>query len=59
MSFFGRLNYDYLQTYLFKPMVRYDGTSRLPDTGRWGVFPSLSAGWRVTEESFMKDISFV
>ncbi len=59
MSFFGRLNYDYLQKYLFEANVRYDGTSRLPDTGRWGVFPSLSAGWRVTEESFMKDISFV
>ena len=58
-SLFGRLNYDYLQKYLFEANIRYDGTSRLPDTGRWGVFPSVSAGWRVTEEAFMENFSFI
>lgn len=59
MSFFGRVNYDYLRKYLFEANVRYDGTSRLPSSGRWGVFPSVSAGWRITEEPFMKSVSFL
>jgi TonB-linked SusC/RagA family outer membrane protein len=54
-SYFGRINYSYNEKYLFEANARYDGTSRFPSEGRWGLFPSLSAGWRISEESFMKD----
>jgi len=54
-SYFGRLNYDFDGKYLFEANARYDGTSRFPKNNRWGLFPSLSAGWRVSEESFIKD----
>ncbi len=54
-SYFGRINYDFGGKYLFEANARYDGTSRFPSSGRWGLFPSLSAGWRVSEESFIKD----
>ncbi len=58
-SFFGRLNYDYLGKYMLEANVRYDGTSRLHKDSRWGAFPSVSIGWRVSEESFMRPISLV
>lgn len=54
-SFFGRLNYSFDDKYLFEANARYDGTSRFPDKGRWGLFPSFSAGWRISEEPFVKD----
>ena len=54
-SYFGRINYDFMGKYLFEANARYDGTSRFPKSGRWGLFPSLSAGWRISEESFIKD----
>jgi TonB-dependent starch-binding outer membrane protein SusC len=54
-SYFGRLNYSFKERYLFEANARYDGTSRFPEKGRWGLFPSLSAGWRISEESFIKD----
>lgn len=54
-SYFGRLNYSFKDRYLFEANVRYDGTSRFPQKNRWGLFPSFSAGWRVSEESFIKD----
>ncbi|MEA5128838.1 MAG: TonB-dependent receptor [Proteiniphilum sp.] len=54
-SLFGRLNYDYASKYLFEANVRYDGSSRFADGYRWGFFPSFSAGWRITEEPFLKD----
>ncbi|HEY4786073.1 MAG TPA: SusC/RagA family TonB-linked outer membrane protein, partial [Bacteroidales bacterium] len=54
-SYFGRINYSFNEKYLFEANARYDGTSRFPSNGRWGLFPSLSAGWRVSEESFLKD----
>lgn len=54
-SYFGRLNYSFDGKYLFEANARYDGTSRFPEDNRWGLFPSLSAGWRVSEESFIKD----
>jgi len=58
-SLFGRLNYDFAGKYLFEANVRYDGSSRFAEGHRWGVFPSFSAGWRITEESFMKDVSWL
>lgn len=51
-SYFGRLNYDFNGRYLFEANARYDGSSRFAKDNRWGFFPSFSAGWRVTEESF-------
>lgn len=56
LSFFGRLDYNYKERYLFEANMRYDGSSRLNPDGRWGVFPSFSAGWRVTEEEFVKNM---
>ncbi|MDR2465751.1 MAG: TonB-dependent receptor [Prevotellaceae bacterium] len=53
-SFFGRLNYDYMGRYLFEANIRRDGTSRIARETRWGTFPSFSAGWRLSEESFLK-----
>lgn len=54
-SYFGRINYAFDGKYLFEANLRYDGTSRFPSAGRWGLFPSVSAGWRVSEESFIKN----
>lgn len=58
-SFFGRLMYNYQEKYLLEANVRYDGTSRIAPETRWGVFPSVSAGWRVSEESFLKSVSWI
>jgi TonB-dependent starch-binding outer membrane protein SusC len=54
-SFFGRANYIFNEKYLFEANVRYDGTSRFPTENRWALFPSFSAGWRLSEESFIKN----
>lgn len=53
MSYFGRINYDYAGKYLFEANVRADGSSRFSPKNRWGYFPSVSAGWRISEEDFM------
>ena len=53
LSFFGRVNYSYLDRYLLQASLRADGSSVLADGHKWGYFPSVSAGWRITEESFM------
>ena len=58
LSYFGRLNYDYMGRYLFEVNARYDGTSRFHEDYRWGLFPSFSAGWRITEEDFIKNLNF-
>lgn len=52
-SFFGRVNYAYKSKYLFEANLRHDGNARYHRDHRWGTFPSFSAAWRVTEESFM------
>lgn len=52
MGFFARINYDYKGRYLFEVSGRYDGSSRFAKGQRWGVFPSASAGWRISEEPF-------
>lgn len=56
-SYFGRLNYDFKGRYLFEASVRYDGSSKFASDRRWGLFPSFSAGWRISEEDFMKSVS--
>lgn len=50
MGFFARINYDYKGKYLFEVSGRYDGTSRFGLGNRWGLFPSASLGWRISEE---------
>ena len=52
MSAFMRLNYDYKEKYLLEFNGRFDGTSRFAKGSRWGFFPSVSAGWRISEEPF-------
>ena len=51
-GFFGRLNYDYKGRYLIEASGRYDGSSRFAKGHRWGLFPSVSGGWRISEEPF-------
>jgi TonB-linked SusC/RagA family outer membrane protein len=58
-SVFGRLNYAFRNKYLFEANFRYDGSSRFAPDYRWGMFPSFSAGWRVSEEPWMKNIPSV
>jgi TonB-linked SusC/RagA family outer membrane protein len=53
LGFFGRVNYNYKEKYLFEANLRYDGTSKFPTSLEWRYFPSFSAGWRVNEESWM------
>jgi len=56
----GKLNYDYLGKYLMEFSFRYDGSSKFPSNKRWGFFPAGSVGWRLSEESFIKNnISFL
>ncbi|OGS72670.1 MAG: SusC/RagA family TonB-linked outer membrane protein [Flavobacteria bacterium RIFCSPLOWO2_12_FULL_35_11] len=54
ISFYGRANYNFLNKYLFTASVRKDGSSRFGANNKWGLFPSASFAWRVSEESFMK-----
>lgn len=58
-SFFGRVNYSFDDKYMLQANVRYDGSSRFGDGNRWGLFPSFSAGWRISEENFMADNGIV
>lgn len=55
LSYFGRIQYDYAGKYLFEANLRSDASSRFPKDNRWGVFPAFSAGWRISEEAFIKD----
>ena len=56
IGFFGRLNYNYKNRYLLMASVRHEAASQLAGTEKpWGTFPSVSLGWRITEENFMKN----
>lgn len=55
-SFFGRVNYDYNETYLLSLVLRADGSSNFARGKRWGYFPSISAGWVMSNESFMEPV---
>lgn len=60
MAYIGKFNYDYMGKYLFEYACRYDGSYRYAPGKRWAFSPSLSAGWRISEESFIKDnFSFI
>lgn len=58
-SFFGRVNYSYAGKYLFQATVRRDGSSKFGSDNRWGTFPSVAVGWRISEEDFFPKESFV
>ena len=59
ISFFGRVQYDYDGRYLLTASFRRDGSSKFGDNTKWGTFPSVSVGWRVSEENFMRSIPAV
>lgn len=59
LSYFGRVNYYLMNKYLLEVNLRADASSRFLKENRWGIFPSFSAGWRVSEESFMQDQSLI
>jgi hypothetical protein len=56
LSYFGRVNYSFDNKYLFEANIRRDGSSRFSEENRWGVFPSFSVGWRISQESFMENV---
>lgn len=58
-SYFGRINYNFRERYLLEANFRYDGSSRFPENNRWGLFPSFSAGWRISEEGFFEGVPLV
>ncbi|MFA4869412.1 MAG: TonB-dependent receptor [Pedobacter sp.] len=58
-GYFGRFNYNYKNKYLVEVNARYDGSSRFPKQSRWGLFPSVSAGWYLSREEFWKPIENV
>lgn len=57
VSFFGRLNYNYKDLYLFTASLRADGSSKFGKDNKWGWFPAFSAAWRAGEEKFIKNLS--
>jgi TonB-linked SusC/RagA family outer membrane protein len=59
IGFFGRMNYDWSNRYLLSASLRREGNSRFGKNHKWGWFPAVSAGWRVSEESFMAGVSFI
>jgi TonB-linked SusC/RagA family outer membrane protein len=56
ISYVGRLNYEYAGKYLLSGSIRRDGSSRFAPGNKWGTFPSLSLGWRISEEEFLKSV---
>lgn len=59
MSYFGRLNYNFKERYLLELNGRWDASSRFMENSRWGFFPSVSAGWRISEENFWDSFDHV
>lgn len=59
IAFFGRLNYSYADKYLASASLRYEGSSKFGAKNKWGYFPAVSLGWRISKESFMKDITWI
>lgn len=59
LSYFGRIQYTYKNKYMAEVNSRYDGSSRFAKGNQWGFFPSVSLGWRLSEEDFMKDLTWI
>ncbi len=58
-SYFGRVDYNFDERYMFQATVRRDGSDKFGPNNKWGVFPSVSGGWNVSNESFMKDVNWI
>ncbi len=58
-SYFGRVSYEFADKYLIAANIRADGSSKFPEDKRWGVFPSVSGGWRISKESFFSGLTNV
>lgn len=59
LSYFGRVNYSYKDRYLLSASMRRDGSSRFGKDTKWGVFPSASVGWRISDEDFMANVTWL
>lgn len=59
ISYFGKINYSYDDRYLASVTLRHDGSSRFGKNNRYATFPSVSAGWRISKESFLKDVQWI
>jgi TonB-linked SusC/RagA family outer membrane protein len=59
LSFFGRINYSYMDKYLFTANLRMDGASKFIPGKQWGTFPSISFAWRMKNEKFMQKVDFI
>ncbi|SEN84828.1 TonB-linked outer membrane protein, SusC/RagA family [bacterium A37T11] len=59
LSYIGRINYNYEGKYLVTASIRRDGSSRFGSNRKWGLFPSISGGWRISQEPFMKDVEAI
>ena len=59
LSFFGRANWSWKDRYLLMASIRHEGSSKFGKNNRWGTFWSLSGGWRISNEQWMKDISWI
>lgn len=59
IGFFGRVNYDWQNRYLLMASLRYEGNSVFGADHKWGTFPAISVGWRISEESFMDGLTFI
>ena len=58
-SFFGRVNYSFDNRYLLTATVRADGSSKFGPSNKWGVFPSVAAAWRISQEKFLQDVQWL
>ena len=58
-GFYGRANYNWRNRYLLMASLRIEGSSKFGENNRWGIFPAVSAGWRISNEDFMKDVSWI
>jgi len=59
MSYFGRVSYEFAGKYLFAANIRADGSSKFAKDNRWGIFPSVSGGWRISKENFFSNLTDV
>jgi TonB-linked SusC/RagA family outer membrane protein len=59
LSYLGRLNYNFKEKYMISSAIRADGSSKLSTNNKWGYFPSLSVGWRVSNEAFMESVNSI